>query len=121
MATVLIVDDDEMILKMYEFVFKENGMEVLLAKNGNEALAILETQKPQLVLLDIMMPEMSGIDLLKKLHDNQKLLDLNVFVLTNFVDPKIKSEAYALGAKDYLVKSDYTPNEIYQKVTKALT
>ena len=116
MASILIVDDDDLILHLYELAFKNEGLDVHLARNGSEALTVVETHLPETMLLDIMMPEMSGIDVLQKMRENPKYQQIKVFILTNLLDQKMKDEAYRLGAKDYIIKSDFTPIEIVKKV-----
>ena len=121
MAAVLIVDDDDLMLHMYEVAFANSELAVQLAKNGEEAVRTIISSKPDLVLLDVMMPEMSGIDVLKKIRENPDTTNTKVIILTNLLDQAIKKQSFDLGAKDYLVKSDHTPVEVVQIVKNQLT
>jgi CheY-like chemotaxis protein len=98
---VLVVDDDQGILDSFEVLLGDQ-YDLLKAENGNEALHILETDTPQLMFLDIKMPGISGMDVLKRLKKDQKRVD--VVVITASSQEGVEEEARSLGAIDYLKK-----------------
>lgn len=117
---ILLVEDDELLLKMYNAKFIMEGFETETAKNGQEALDILRTFKPTLVILDVMMPVMDGIETLKRIKADPNLKDLPVVMLTNLSAVEKVEEVGKLGALGYLVKSSSTPNEVVEKVNKII-
>ncbi len=98
---VLVVDDDQGILDSFEVLLGDQ-YDLLMAESGNKALQILETDTPQLMFLDIKMPGINGIDVLKMIRNNQKKVD--VVVITASSQEGIEEEAKALGVIDYLKK-----------------
>jgi CheY-like chemotaxis protein len=119
MAKILIVDDDLYLRDLYEEILKEEGHEVTTAADGEEGLAKINAGAYDLVLLDVMMPKLDGLGLLKKLGEEAPLPKAPVVVLlTNLGnDPAVK-EALQHGAKSYLVKAEMTPNQIADEVKK---
>ena len=98
---ILVVDDDQGILDSFEVLLGDR-YDLLKAKNGYEALRILETDPPRLMFLDIKMPGIDGMDILRKLKQDQK--DVEVVVITAAVQEKTEEEAKSLGVIDYLKK-----------------
>ncbi|TEU01998.1 response regulator [Candidatus Woesebacteria bacterium] len=121
MTKILLVDDDKLMVKMYLSKFKIDGYEVETAFNGQEALSKVVRSNPDLILLDIMMPEMNGLDVLKELKANEKTKNIPVILLTNVggSDEDVKA-GLELGAVAYLIKASYTPKEVIQKVKEVL-
>lgn len=119
MQKIFIVEDDPLMIRMYERVFKLSGYEVELAFDGEEAIAKLNTikEKPAVILLDIMMPKMNGLDVLKLIKKDAKLKDIPVIVLTNLAGKDDAKKGMDLGAISYLVKSEYEPKEVV-RITK---
>ena len=118
---ILIVDDDPLIARMYENRMQLDGYDVNVAANGEEALADVLRQKPDIILLDVMMPKMNGVETLKALKDDEKTKDIPVIILTNLGDrPEDIDKAKSLGALDYLVKSKISLKELSEKVKKTL-
>lgn len=119
--TILLVDDDPLIIRMYEAHFKREGFRVLAASNGEEALVQIAKEKPDLILLDVMMPKMNGVETLKKLKSDDRTSDIPVIMLTNLGDKEEDVEgAKKLGARDYLVKSEVQLQELSAKVKEIL-
>lgn len=108
---ILIVDDDpDVQLVLSDFCF-DHGYEVVVAGSGDEALEKVRDEKPDLVMLDLMMPEMDGIDTLKGIH--QIVRGLPVVMITGFADEALAREAMSLGAVDYVLKPvDYSQLEL---------
>ena len=114
----LLVEDDPMIWDLYEQAFRLKGYTIEVAVDGDEAIKKLDTmdELPSLVLLDIMMPKVDGLDVLRHIKASNKLKGITVVMLTNLSESKSVEEALKLGAVRYLVKQDYTPNEIVGQV-----
>lgn len=116
---ILIVDDDPLIARMYENKIRLDGYDVDTAANGEEALMMVRKNKPDLILLDIMMPKMNGVETLKALKKDGKTKDIPVIILTNLSDDtKDVERAKAMGAIDYLIKSEISLKELSEKVRK---
>lgn len=123
MARILIIEDDEILVEMYEAKFKMEGFEVHRALNGKEGLEILKKEKPDLILLDILMPEMNGFEFLKNIKKEPNYHSVPVILLTNLGDPDIDKDremAYALGVRDYLIKSRHTPDEVVKRAKEVM-
>lgn len=118
MAKILIVDDEESILKMYGEALTAH--ELITAVNGTEAIEKAEKELPDLILLDIIMPEMNGLDVLDKLKDNKETASIPVIILTNLPEEASADKARSLGAKDYFVKAEFEPEKLANKVTELL-
>lgn len=123
MAKILLVEDDTILVEMYQAKFELEGHEVHVATNGEECLAILGEFVPDLVLLDILMPKLNGFHVLKEIKKQPGLRQIPVILLTNLGQAEVDMNqelAKALGVNDYLIKSHHTPDEIVSKVVKVL-
>ena len=114
MAKILIIDDEEPILKMYKESLGQH--QVITAKNGQEGLEIAAKETPDLILLDIIMPEVNGLDVLAKLKEDKNTASIPIVILTNLPEEASKEKATQLGAADYLVKAENEPDELAKKV-----
>jgi len=119
-SVILIIEDDPVLQKMYTEKFTFEGFSVLGARDGEEALEKIDTQKVDLVLLDIMLPKMSGTDFLQKMRQNPKGKDTPVVALTNLAEEDERQKALRLGVKEYLVKAMQTPEEVVETIKKYL-
>lgn len=119
MAKILIAEDDPSLATMYETELSARGHKVLFATDGEQALKIAEGQSPDMVLLDIMMPVMTGLEVLEKLKRG-KSKAVRVLVLTNFGQRENVQKALDLGAEDFVLKYRTTPYEVGEKVAKVL-
>ena len=118
---VLLVDDDPLILRMYQNKLTNDGYEVLTATNGEEALVAVIKKTPDLVLLDVMMPKMNGVETLKRLKGDPKTKAIPVIILTNLGDREEDVEnAKKLGALDYLVKSEISLKALSERVAETV-
>ena len=120
MAKILIVEDDLLVSRMYQRAFISEGFNVDLAANGREGLKKAQEGRPDLVLLDIMMPEMNGLEVLSALKTDEALKAIPVVVLTNLSGTRDAEAAMAKGAAEYLVKSEYKPREVVIRVKSHL-
>jgi len=118
--TVLLVDDDLTLREMYEERLKVEGFKIIQATNGEEALAKAHEDKPNIILLDIMMPKVNGFDVLKQLKANPELKEIPVIVLTALIQDVDRVQGKKLGAADYIVKSETMPGEVIAKIKNAI-
>lgn len=116
MKKILLVDDDERILSVYEIGLKTAGYEVVTAKDAATALALTSTTKFDLVLLDEMLPDKSGNEILKELKANEATKGTTVAILSNFGHEEIVKEALNLGAVDYILKYQASAEDLVKKV-----
>ncbi|MEX0616680.1 MAG: response regulator transcription factor [Candidatus Woykebacteria bacterium] len=113
---ILLVDDDPSCLKLYKLKFELDGFDVRVAKDGKEGLEKAIADAPNIILLDIKIPEMDGLELLKNLKNTESLSNTSVVVFSNFDDQELIEKSLSIGAKDYIVKSQFTPEEISTKI-----
>jgi CheY-like chemotaxis protein len=113
---ILIVEDDNFVAEVYSTKLLEMGHEVLIAQNGEEGLAQVGSSKPDLILLDIIMPVMGGIEMLEELKKNESLKNIPVILLTNVGEKESIQRVRELGVQDYLIKSHFTPAEVIEKI-----
>ena len=122
----MLIEDDLATIEVYETIFKKAGFEVEVIKWGEEALnrvkEIEENKfpKPDVVLLDLILPDINGIGVLKEIRKNEKTKDLLVFILTNYTDVQLEKMGYSLGSERYLLKTDYTPSQLIEIIEKSL-
>lgn len=117
---ILIAEDDKSLLNVLSDSFTIAGFTVLGAVNGQEALALALSEHPDIILLDIQMPVMDGLEMLAKLRQDNWGKQAKVTLLTNFSDIEKVAKAAERGAYDYLVKSDWKTQDIIEKVKKKL-
>lgn len=119
---ILIVDDDKDIQEIYSEVLTDEGYSVEVSGNGADGYTKISQGGYDLVLLDIMMPKMDGISVLRKLQNNpSSAYNGPIFVLSQLNNPEMIDQAMALGAKGYFVKSDMTPDELLERIAKILS
>ena len=122
MTTLLIIEDDPLILRMYQQAFTFNDKhEALIADNGVDGLEKAHSEKPDAILLDIMMPTMNGLEVLKKLKADPDTKKIPVIMLTNLGGDKDVQMALKLGAVKYIVKADVTPKQVLDQVEEIIT
>jgi len=118
--TIMIVEDDSFVLDIYQTKLEQEGYDAVPAINGVEALKKLESEIPDLILLDIVMPYLDGLDVLKKIKEDERLKRVPVILLTNLSQKEQIEKGMGLGADDYLIKSHFTPSEVLAKVRNLL-
>ncbi len=118
---IAIIEDDDAISQMYGFKFKAEGFEVESAENGIKGLELIEKMKPDIILLDIMMPEMNGDEMLAKMRETKWGSKIKVVVLTNLGEEEIPASVKHLGVLDIVVKAQYTPSQVIDLVKKLLS
>lgn len=117
---VAIVEDDVAIAQMYRMKFEAEGYEVETADNGKLGLALAEDMKPDIILLDLMMPEMSGDEMLKELRATEWGKDIQVIILTNMGEQEAPPIIRELGVKRFIVKAEMTPRQVAEMVKREL-
>lgn len=117
---VLIIEDDKFLTKIYKAKLTKEGFEIEIAMDGTNALDKARAFNPDLILLDIILPNMSGFEILKKLKSEEKTKDVPVVILSNLGQDSDMQQGKELGAEDYWVKAKYTINEVVDKIRKEL-
>ncbi len=120
MPSIAIIEDDPAIAQMYRFKFEAEGYDVQTAENGVLGLALSENMKPDIILLDLMMPEMNGDQMLEKLRATDWGKLPKVIILTNMGEQEIPQAVKALGVSDIILKADMTPRQVADLVKKHL-
>lgn len=120
MRRIVIIEDDPDLLDALMREFRHSGFEVFGARDGVEGMEMALQYQPQVILLDLLLPQLEGLDMLKNLRRYDWGKAVTVIVLTNFDDPSHISEANELGVRDYLVKANYSLAEIVERVKQAL-
>lgn len=118
--TILIVEDDPVLLHMYTEKFTFEGFKVLTAKDGDEAFDVAIRENVKVILLDIMLPRVSGTDFLEKFRKEPKGKTIPVIALTNLAEEEEKQRAIKLGVEVYLVKAMQTPEQVVDTVKNCL-
>jgi len=120
--TIMIVEDDSFVMDVYETKLAKEGFNLITAVDGAQAIEKLKKEKtqPDLILLDIVMPYMDGLAVLKKIRENESWKFIPVILLTNLSQKEKIQEGFELGAKDYIIKSHFTPSEVMEKINKYL-
>jgi two-component system, OmpR family, alkaline phosphatase synthesis response regulator PhoP len=116
---VAIIEDDMAIVQMYRTKFENEGYEVATAPDGLSGLELINDYQPDIILLDLMMPNMNGLDMLQRLRSQPGGRDAKVVVLTNMGDTETATRVYKMAADDYIVKAEMTPKQVSERV-KAL-
>jgi len=118
---IVIVEDDVLISKMYSTKFTAEGFDVVIAYDGEMALIHIKSElPPDFVIMDMMMPRQSGLQVLEQIRSNPEFADLPILILSNLQDPAQIHKAKELGIVDYLIKANYTPNQIADFVKRYL-
>lgn len=112
MDKILLVEDDQALIEIYSITFTHENFNIEIAHDGEECLQKVKTIKPDLILLDVMMPKMNGIQALEKLKADEETKNIPVIMLSNIAESNQESRANELGAAQYLIKSHYLPLEI---------
>lgn len=117
---ILIVEDDIALRNVYETRFKLENLDVLVAGDGEEGLSVAVKEKPDVVVLDLMMPKISGMDVLDILKSTPETKKIPVLILTALTQESIKTKGFVFGANEFMVKSESKLEEIVEKVKSML-
>lgn len=117
---ILLIEDEAALQKTFGDVLEQEGYNIVGAMDGETGLNMAKTEKPDLILLDLVLPKMHGFEVLKHLKEDEETKDIPIIVLTNLEAMGDVERALELGATTYLVKASYTLEEVVQKIKKAL-
>ncbi|MDP9172302.1 MAG: response regulator [Planctomycetota bacterium] len=120
MPTVMVVDDTAVIREAVAKLLRREGFQTICAANGKEALHALTRSEPDLVLLDIMMPEMDGMECLEQLRSDPKWKSTPVIMMTALSDDENQRRATQLGASDYMVKAKFTVEQMLDRIRRLI-
>ena len=117
---ILLAEDDVTLSNMFYTYLTEEGFDVVKATDGEEALNLISETKPSIILLDLMMPKVSGYDVLAAVKKDAVLSKIPVLVFSNLGQQEDVKKAQELGAQDYLIKAELTPDQVVEKIKKYL-
>ncbi|MCK5061116.1 response regulator [Candidatus Parcubacteria bacterium] len=117
---ILLIEDDPFLLSMYSTKFGLENFSVISADDGEKGWQMAEEVRPDIILLDILMPKMNGFEVLEKLKANKKTKNIPVILLTNLNQKDEIERGMTLGADDYLIKAHFMPSEVVEKIKKVL-
>lgn len=117
---ILLVEDEEIMIDLLQKKLNKIGYEVSVARDGKEGLEIMSEVKPDLVLLDIIMPKMGGFEVMEEMVKEPELKKIPVIIISNSGQPVELDRAQKLGAKDWLIKTEFDPQEVIDKVVKQI-
>jgi DNA-binding response OmpR family regulator len=120
MTKIAIIEDDPAISQMYRMKFEADGFDVQLANDGIKGVAMVEHFQPDIILLDIQMPERTGDEVLSDIRAAEWGKDIPVIVLTNLGEEEAPKTIRSLGIHSYIVKAELTPRQVVQRVKEAL-
>jgi len=117
---ILLVEDEEIMIDLLQKKLTKEGYEISVARDGEEGLKVMKGAKPDLVLLDIIMPKMGGFEVMEEMGKDKELKEIPVIVISNSGQPVELDRAQRLGAKDWLIKTEFDPQEVVDKVKKQI-
>lgn len=117
---ILIIEDEEIMCGLLERKLAQRGYRVSIAKDGVEGIEKMQQEKPDLILLDVIMPRMDGFEVMEKMAKDRKLKKIPVIIISNSGQPVEIDKAKELGAKDWLIKTQFDPQEVIEKVVKQI-
>lgn len=117
---IVLVEDDPLLIDIYSTKFKESGFEVQVVDRGDAAAARILKEKPDLVVLDIVLPQQDGWEILKAVKSSDETKDVKVVILSNLGQKEEIEKGMALGAAGYLIKAHHTPSEVVREIKKIL-
>lgn len=120
MTKIAIIEDDPVISQMYRMKFEADGFDVQLANNGKRGVALVAAFTPDIILLDLQMPEMGGAEALEIIRKDEASKNIPVIILTNLGEEEAPKQIRSLGIHSYIVKADLTPSQVVQRVKEAL-
>lgn len=113
---ILIIEDEKILADMYYDRFVQEGYQVISASTSEDGINLAKKEKPDLILLDILLPKENGVGFLKRMKRAPEISSITVVAFSNYDDPKVRKEAESMGIKDYLLKTDFTPQELVKKI-----
>ncbi|TSC75868.1 MAG: response regulator receiver protein [Parcubacteria group bacterium Gr01-1014_30] len=120
MKKILLVEDEEIILDLIKRKLSQEGYEIASAKDGEEGLKAMKQFKPDLVLLDVVMPKLGGFEVMEEMKKDDQLREMPVIIISNSGQPVEIDKAKELGVKDWLIKTEFDPQEVVDKVVNQI-
>ena len=117
---ICIIDDEPNILEIYSRALSNKGYDIVTAKNGREGLEIIRREKPNLVLVDIMMPEMDGVEMMNVMRQDESMAKIPIIIMSNVSDREIYKKVEKFNTRFYLVKSLFEPKKVVGIVEEVL-
>lgn len=117
---ILLIEDDSFLLSMYTTKFELENFEVVASEDGEKGIKMAAKEKPDIILLDIILPKKDGFEVLKEIKSNEELKNIPVILLTNLSQKSDIDKGLNLGAVDYLIKAHFMPSEVVEKIKKIL-
>jgi len=119
---ILLIEDEDIMIDLLEKKLSQEGYKVVVAKDGEEGLRKMKEMesKPDLILLDIIMPKMGGFEVMEEMQKDPQLREIPVIIISNSGQPVELDKAKKLGAKDWLIKTEFDPKEVIEKVKRQL-
>jgi DNA-binding response OmpR family regulator len=117
---ILLVEDDSFLLGMYATKFELDGFKVIMAEDGEKAIRVALKELPDIILLDILLPGISGFEVLKRLKADPAAAKIPIILLTNLSQRDEIEKGIKMGAEDYLIKAHFMPSEVVEKIKKVL-
>ncbi len=122
MKKILFIEDEEIMIDLLQKKLAAEGYQVSIARDGEEGLRMMREMKPKpdLILLDIIMPKMGGFEVMEEMEKDEELREIPVIIISNSGQPVELDRAKELGAKDWLIKTEFDPKEVIDKVVKQI-
>ncbi len=117
---ILLIEDEAMLINMYKDKFARENLDISVANTVKEGIKKAQEIKPNLILLDILLPHENGLEFLKQAKKNPEISSIPVVAFSNYSDPSTQEEAIKLGAKEYIIKANYNPQETVEKIKEYL-
>jgi len=117
---ILIIEDEKLMLDLLQRKLTKEGYEISVARDGEEGIRVIKEVKPNLILLDIIMPKMGGFEVMEEMNKDKELKKIPVIVISNSGQPVELDRAQNLGAKDWMIKTEFDPQEVIDKVVKQI-
>jgi len=118
--TILVVEDDKFLRELISHKLLKEGFDIIEAFDGEDGIKKIKEQKPDLILLDLILPGIDGFEVLSKMKSDQELVPIPVIILSNLGQKDDVEKGLKLGAVDYLIKAHFTPGEIVEKIRNIL-
>lgn len=117
---ILLIEDEEIMIGLLEKKLAQEGYEISVARDGIEGLEKMRKAKPDLILLDIVMPKMGGFEVMERIKEDKELKKIPIVIISNSGQPVEIDRARELGARDWLIKTEFDPQEVIDKVVKQI-
>ena len=117
---ILLIEDEEIMIDLLQRKLTKEGYEISVARDGEEGLKVMKEATPDIILLDILMPKMGGFEVMEEVGKDPELKKIPVIVISNSGQPVELDRAQKLGARDWLIKTEFDPQEVVDKIIKQI-